>query len=267
MALIIAASVPSIVCYLASAGLLLRRFFKHSAESTKVPISLLVAALVCHLMTILLTIKGLEEQKLSLAFVLLVVAWLIAFSMLVANRYIKNLVFLPIVSISAALFTCLHLLIPTTTDLSAQMSGGMIVHISISMLAFGFLGIAMLYALQLGYINYQLKHKRRSLLSDDLPPLMSVEHILYQLMTIGTLILALALASGFAFMPSMFADGYAHKTVLSTLALGVFVSSLIFHKLKGMKTRSAIWLNGIGITLLSLSYFGSRIVQEVILGM
>lgn len=266
MALIIAASVPSIVCYLASAGLLLRRFFHHTGESTKVPISLLMAALLCHLLTIVVSITSLDEQKLSLVFVLLVVAWLIAFSMFVANKYIKNLVFLPIVSISAALFICLHMLIPASTGLSAQMSVGMIVHISMSMLAFGFLGISMLYALQLGYINYQLKHKRRNMLSDDLPSLMSVEHILYQLMTIGTLILALALATGFLFMPSMFAEGYAHKTTLSTLALCVFVSSLIFHKLKGMKTRTAIWLNGVGITLLALSYFGSRIVQEVILG-
>ncbi len=266
MALIIAASVPSIVCYLASAGLLLRRFFNHSGESTKIPISLLMAALVCHLLTIVLSITALDEQRLSLAFVLLVVAWLIAFSMFVANRYIKNLVFLPIVSISAALFTCLHMFIPSSNGLSAQMSGGMIAHISISMLAFGFLGISMLYALQLGYINYQLKHKRQTLLSHDLPPLMSVEHILYQLMTIGTFILALALFTGFLFMPSMFADGYAHKTILSTLALGVFVSSLILHRYKGIKTRTAIWFNGIGITLLSLSYFGSRIVQEVILG-
>ncbi|MGQ8366796.1 cytochrome C assembly family protein [Glaciecola sp. 1036] len=256
----------SILCYLASSGLLVRRFFSHTLQSAKKPIGVLLMGIICHLVLIVFAIAHNQGEKLSLTFVLLVIAWLISFSMFVANKYIRNLVFLPIVSLSAAIFVSLYALFPITTGIDANMSSGMIVHISLSMLAFGFLGISALYALQLSYINYQLKHKRHSLLKDDLPPLMAVEEILYKLMTVGSVILAAALISGFAFVPSMLAHGYAHKTILSTLALCIFAGALIYHKIRGLRARTAVWINIIGVSVLALSYFGSRLVQEFLLG-
>jgi len=124
------------------------------------------------------------------------------------------------------------------------------------------LAISTLYACQLTFIKYQLKHKSRMMLHSGLPPLMSVEDILYKLMALGTLLLFISLASGFVFVPNMFADGYAHKTLLSSLALLTFLLALIMHKVTGLQARTAVVFNGIGIILLGLGYFGSRVVRE-----
>jgi ABC-type uncharacterized transport system permease subunit len=183
----------------------------------------------------------------------------------VANKYIRNLVFLPIVCFFSALFVLLHYVFPSTTGISVNMSVGLVSHILLSLLAFSVLGISTLYACQLSFINYQLKHKSKTMLNAGLPPLMSVERILYKLMTLGTAMLLIALLSGFVFIPNMFADGYAHKTVLSSMALLTFLVALIIHKAIGLRARSAIIFNLVGIFLLGLGYFGSRLVREWLL--
>ena len=138
-------------------------------------------------------------------------------------------------------------------------------HIILSLFAFGVLSISFLYALQLAYINYLLKHKQFSLANNQLPPLLSVESILTKLMIIGTSLLAIALVSGFVFVPNMFADGYAHKTVLSSSAFIVYLIALLLHHFSGLKARVLVTFNLVGVSLLTLAYFGSRFVREIIL--
>lgn len=261
-------SVISMICYLLAGVLVLRQFFGQAQDNknTKVAQGSLMLGIVIHLSILILSIQQIDGEKLSLTFVLATLAWLVSASMYMLNKLIKNIVFLPIVCFLSALFVFLHLIFPATTGIDSSMNSGVIAHITLSILAFGILGISMLYALQLSYINYQLKHKRKTMLHSDLPPLLLVEDILYKLMLLGTLILAASLISGFVFVPNMFAEGYAHKTTLSTVALLTFISALIFHHKKGLKARHAIIVNVVGIAFLSLAYFGSRIVQEVIIG-
>jgi ABC-type uncharacterized transport system permease subunit len=84
-------------------------------------------------------------------------------------------------------------------------------------------------------------------------------------MIVGTVLLAIALASGFIFIPNMFADGYAHKTVLSSSAFLVYALALLLHHFSGLKARILVTFNLVGVTLLTLAYFGSRFVREIIL--
>ncbi|WP_395341721.1 inner membrane protein YpjD [Ningiella sp. W23] len=258
-------SVLSIVLYLAAGVIFAREFFvKHSGHLRYASYALMLAA-TAHLFVLILATQGHQNEQLSLTFVSALLAWLITVTMFVANRFIRNLVFLPIVCFFSAVFVLLHYIFPATTGISLNMSIGLVSHILLSLIAFGVLGISTLYACQLSFINYQLKHKSKMMLHSALPPLMSVESILYKLMSLGSILLLVALVSGFVFVPNMFADGYAHKTILSTIALITFVIALGAHYTIGLKARSAVIFNIVGVVLLGLGYFGSRVVREWLL--
>lgn len=259
-------SVLSIVLYIFAGTMFGREFFSQKPNRTKYATGILMAAICAHLVVLVLATQGHQNEQLSLTFVATLLALLITITMLVANKFIRNLVFLPIVCFFSALFVLLHYIFPATTGITLNMSIGIVMHILLSLLAFGILAISTLYACQLSFINYQLKQKSKMMLNAGLPPLMSVESILYKLMTLGTALLFIALASGFIFVPNMFADGYAHKTLLSSIALGTYVLALILHNTIGLKARSAVVFNIVGIVLLGLGYFGSRIVKEWLIG-
>jgi ABC-type uncharacterized transport system permease subunit len=256
---------PTLCLYLWAGIALSRAFFSPHNKVSKLPHYILYAAIIGHLGFILVSTLNNQSEQLSITQVAVLLAWLVTVTMVAANAYIKNLVFLPVVSLFSALFITLQLLIPQSTGIHTDMSFGLIIHIILSLFAFGVLSISFLYALQLGFINYQLKHKQISLANNQLPPLLSVENILTKLMIMGTVLLAIALVSGFIFLPNMLADGYAHKTILSSLGFLVYVLALVLHHFSGLKTRVLVTFNLVGVTLLTLAYFGSRLVREIIL--
>ena len=141
----------------------------------------------------------------------------------------------------------------------------LVIPISLSLFAYCTLVIAFLYALQMSYITYRLKQKGAALLHSSLPPLMLVEGILFKLILAGTCLLSVSLLSGFIFLEDMFNKTYAHKTVLSISALVVYLILLVGQKLRGWRGRQVIILTVLGVLLLSLAYFGSKLVKEILL--
>jgi ABC-type uncharacterized transport system permease subunit len=67
------------------------------------------------------------------------------------------------------------------------------------------------------------------------------------------------------FLDNMFAREQAHKTALSLLAWGLYSIILIGHSAFGWRGKPVIWSTIAGGVLLTLAYFGSRFVREVIL--
>lgn len=253
------------IAYITAGTLYIQQFFKLSLSGFRFAHPALMAALVGHMLILILSINQHTGEQLSLSFVTTMLAWLVTLTMLITSRFINNLLFLPVVCFVSIFFITLDVFMPPTTGIDVNMSIGMVSHILLSLIAFGVLSISALYACQLAFINYQLKHKSRSMLSGTLPPLMSVERILYQLMKLGTALLVIALVSGFVFIPNMFADGYAHKTILSSLALMCYLACIVLHQTIGLKARITVIFNMIGLLLLSLGYFGSRLVKELLL--
>ena len=265
MDLTFALYLPTLCLYLWAGIALSKAFFSPQNKIGKLPQFLLYGAVLGHLGLIVNATVNNHSEQLSITQVAVLLAWLVTVTMLVANTYIKNLVFLPVVSFFSALFISLQVFAPQTSSIHVNMSFGLISHIILSLFAFGVLSISFLYALQLAYINYALKHKQISLANNQLPPLLSVEHILTKLMIMGTVLLSIALASGFIFVPNMFAEGYAHKTILSSSAFIVYLVALLLHHFSGLKARVLVTLNLVGVSLLTLAYFGSRFVREIIL--
>jgi ABC-type uncharacterized transport system permease subunit len=138
-------------------------------------------------------------------------------------------------------------------------------HITLALLAYSVLSIASLFALQLAYLDYRLKNHKRPLTKINMPPLMSLEKSLFQIILLGFILLSCTLVTGFIFIDDMFSSNEAYKVILSLIAWVIYALLLWGHFSRGWRGRFTIYITIIGSSLLTLAYFGSRFVQEIIL--
>jgi ABC-type uncharacterized transport system permease subunit len=139
------------------------------------------------------------------------------------------------------------------------------VHILTSIIAFSLLNIAALQAVLLAIQDQQLKSHPPKRLIQSLPPLQTMESLLFQMLGTGLFFLTISLFSGFIFIEDLFAQHLAHKTVLSIIAWIIF-SSLLAGRLRyGWRGITAVRWTLTGFILLLLAYFGSKLVLEIIL--
>lgn len=142
---------------------------------------------------------------------------------------------------------------------------GLSLHILMSLLAYSILSIAAVQAAALGLLIHQLKRRQLHGLVDLMPPLQTMERLLFQLIWTGETLLALAILSGAMFLDNMFAQHLAHKTILSIVAWLVFAILLWGRHRLGWRGVTAIKWTLAGFCLLILAYFGSKIVLELVL--
>lgn len=249
-----------------AAGAIVARLFHKEGPLHSISKYSAVAALIFHLAALYLSITPEPGQNLSITNVASIVAWIITFSMTLASFAKLHIFLMPVVYGFTALMMLVNITLPDTFIVHIELQPGLLVHIVLALFAYGCLSMALLYAIQVSYIDYKLKHKQASLLHSSLPPLMGVEDLLFKLLFIGTLLLTLSLGSGFLFLEDMFEQKQAHKTILSIIAWFVYVFILIAHKRYGWRGKGVIISTVTGSILLTLAYFGSRIVREVILG-
>jgi len=176
--------------------------------------------------------------------------------------YDAGLVALPI----AAGVIMLEWVLPHDVIPMTHLSSGVTVHLISSVLAFGVLSIAGVYALFAAIIDHLLRHHHLSPLVKTLPALEVLESLLFQLITTGWLLLSLSLFSGLLFINDIFAQHLLHKTVLSIMAWLVFALLLWGRWRYGWRGSLAVRMTLAGIVLLLLAYFGSKLVLEVFLG-
>jgi len=139
------------------------------------------------------------------------------------------------------------------------------VHIITSIIAFGLLSIAGVYAIFVALIDSMLRHHRYNKLVQTLPALETLEELLFHLIKAGFAILTISLLTGLFFVDNLFAQHLAHKTVLSIFAWLVFALLLWGRWKRGWRGRVAVRMTLAGIALLLLSYFGSKLILEVFL--
>ncbi|MGQ9658699.1 MAG: cytochrome C assembly family protein [Thermochromatium sp.] len=139
------------------------------------------------------------------------------------------------------------------------------IHVLLSMLAYSLLTLAAVQSMLLAVQDYHLRHRHPTGFVRTLPPLQTMESLLFEMISAGFVLLTLSLLSGFAFLEDMFAQHLVHKTVLSVLAWLVFGGLLVGRFRKGWRGRTAIvWTLG-GFVILILAYFGSKAVLQFIL--
>ena len=138
-------------------------------------------------------------------------------------------------------------------------------HVVLSLFSAGFLTLAAAQAVTLAVQDRLLHQGSPSRIVTALPPLQSMEHLLFVLISLGFFILSLSLLSGLVFVDNLLAQHLAHKTVLSVIAWAIFGGLLWGRWRRGWRGRTAIrWaLSGYG--MLILAYFGSKLILEQIL--
>ena len=140
-------------------------------------------------------------------------------------------------------------------------------HLLISMLAYSFFTIASLHVLLMALLEKRLHGRRlRSGLS-ALPPLLTMERILFQLIGVGLALLTLSLGTGILFSEEVFGRPLSlnHKTVFGVVSWAIFGALLWGRQRYGWRGRVAMRWTLSGFLMLVLAYFGSRFVLEVVL--
>ena len=146
-----------------------------------------------------------------------------------------------------------------------QNSADITVHIITSVIAFGVLSIAGVYAVFVELIDRLLRRHSVNKLVQTLPALDTLEELLFYLIKAGFIVLTVSLATGLIFVNDLFGQHLAHKTLLSIFAWLVFAMLLWGRWKKGWRGRVAVRLTLAGIGLLLLAYFGSKLILEVFL--
>jgi len=172
-----------------------------------------------------------------------------------------GLVIFPLAALSLALKAAM----PGKAHWLHNLSPGMEIHILVSILAYSLLNIAAVQAILLALQDWQLRHHHPHRLVRSLPPLQTMESLLFQMIGIGFVLLTASLLSGFLFLDDLFAQHLAHKTVLSILAWLVFAVLLWGRVRYGWRGQTAIRWTLSGFVALMLAYFGSKLVLELIL--
>lgn len=262
-------TVLSIICillYLASTALVTTRWFHQKGPMVLPAIYTGLAGLILHVVILVNNIWTNDGQNLSIVNVTAITAWLITAVVIAVSLKNKQTFLLPLVTGFSALVITAAVLVPGSVIMHVELQHGLLLHISLALLAYGCLSIAFLYALQLSFINRRLKQKSTVMFHSAMPPLMQVERNLFHLLIFGTLLLTLSLASGFFFLEDMFAQRQVHKTILTSIAWVMYVGFIGYHKKYGLRDNTIVVFSVVGIVILTLAYFGSRIVKEVFLG-
>lgn len=140
-------------------------------------------------------------------------------------------------------------------------------HWAISMLASALLAIGALQALLMAALDRRLHHAALTSFWRSLPPLMTMEKLLFRILGAGFICLTLTVLSGVFFSEELFGRGFklTHHNVFTLLAWLVFAALLAGRWRYGWRGRTAVRWTLAGFVLLLLAYLGSKIVLEVIL--
>lgn len=258
-------AIISSVFYLLSGLLASRQLFSPQTKLNYKIIGLSSVALLSHAAWLYQNIFLIDGQNLPILNVVSMVSFLIAALSLAINNKINTVVLLPIVygfniiNFIAVAYLPSHYI--THLEVNPQIGS----HIILALLAYAMMIIASLFALQLAYVNYRLKKHKSPVTAINLPPLMTLEKSLFQFILIGFVLLTCTLITGFIFLDDMFARESAHKALLTIIAWLIYATLLWGHFKKGWRGRLVIYITIIGSSLLTLAYFGSRFVREVIL--
>jgi ABC-type uncharacterized transport system permease subunit len=190
----------------------------------------------------------------------MVVYWVARFFYPIAS--LQALV-LPLAAIGAllpALFPAAHTQ-PKTTSLVFD------AHIIVAMLAYSLFTIAVLHAGVMSMMEKRLHHAILPRALQNLPPLLTMETLLFRIIIAGFALLTLTLVSGVVFSEELFGQPWRlnHKMLLGFISWGVFAVLLMGHFFYGWRGRTAIRWTMSGFVFLLLAYLGSKFVLEVLL--
>lgn len=140
-------------------------------------------------------------------------------------------------------------------------------HVLVAMLAYSLFTIAVLHAALMSFVENSLHKAKLPALLRNLPPLLTMETLLFRIIATGFVLLTLTLLSGGIFSEQIFGKAWQfnHKILFGFISWVVFGVLLVGHYFYGWRGRRAVSWTMSGFGFLLLAYIGSKFVLEVIL--
>ena len=174
----------------------------------------------------------------------------------------------PMVLPLAAICALLPVIFPQVHVIAHANATGFKLHFLAAMLAYSLLTLSALHAIFMGFSENALhkRQMRRSLAS--LPPLLTMESLLFRMLLLGFILLTMTVGSGLLFSEELFGKPLSldHKTLFAFASWGIFATLLVGRHAWGWRGKRALRWTLAGFSLLILAYIGSRFVAEVLLG-
>ncbi|WP_432471828.1 cytochrome C assembly family protein [Amphritea sp. HPY] len=253
----------AIVCYLSAATMQWSILTERSKPSGKLIKLLGLVAVISHAYSVYLDLHSDGGIHLDFFSIGSLIGWLVAALVLLSSlrQKIDNL-FIGIFPVAALALACT--LFGLDTHPSKHYDGALVFHILISILAYSIFTLAAFQSILLAKQDYQLKHHVTRGLLRSLPPLQTMERLLFEMIWTGLILLTVSLITGALVFEDLFAQHLVHKTVLSILAWLLYAILLIGRHFLGWRSHKAIrWTVG-GFIVLMLSFFGSKFVIELL---
>ncbi|MBF9001486.1 MULTISPECIES: cytochrome C assembly family protein [Vibrio] len=258
-------TVVAAVLYFVSIAMIVPGVVNQTGIKTKTVFGSAALAVIFHAWLLGDLIFHNNGQNLSILNVASVASFLISVLMTASMFKARLWFLLPIVYSFSAIILVVANFVPNTFMTHFEHNSALLIHISFALFSYSTMCIGALYAIQLAWLDHKLKSKKSLAINPNLPPLLRVERHLFKIIIVGEALLTGTLITGFWFITDMFAEGKAHKGILSFIAWVVYAILLWGHYQNGWRGKRVTWLSVLGAFILTLAYFGSRFVKEFIL--
>lgn len=223
------------------------------------------AALALHLVNVAVVIRTDAGYDFGFFHITTLFSWVMVAIVLLSSlrRPLQNLflVLFPIAVLSLLSATFL----PSYYQPVGNLGAGVALHSILGIVAFSLITIAAVQALLVAWLNRELKRHHFHPALRHVPPLQTMEALLFEVIHYGFAALLAVIITGFLFMDDMFAQHLVHKTTLTLLSCTVLGVLLWGRHARGWRGKVALrWILS-GYSVLLLAYFGSKFVLELLL--
>jgi ABC-type uncharacterized transport system permease subunit len=139
-------------------------------------------------------------------------------------------------------------------------------HLLVAFAAYSLFTIAALHAILIALAEKHLHKAVPPKMLASLPPLLTLEKLLFRMIEAGFALLTLTVISGIGFSEEVFGKAMTlnHKTVFGIAAWLIFAALLLGRRIYGWRGRTIYWTLA-GFVSLVLAYEGVKFVMEVLL--
>lgn len=254
--------------YLAATVLIGQKLFSATPldnASKKLTLLLGLVAVLLHAYVIYQGMAADQGINLNFAHASSLVTWLIAVLLIVTTLHSQLETLIVLFFPLAAIALGAEFVFDEQPLIARDDALGLQLHILFSIVSYSLLSIAAFQAVVLAYADSKLHSRRPTPVLQVLPPLQTMESLLFQIILLGVVLLTVALLTGIPYIDDIMGQHLVHKTILSLLAWIIFVILLWGRHRFGWRGRTAIRFTLGGMFTLLMAYFGSKAVLELIL--
>ncbi len=213
------------------------------------------------------TLFVLGALNLGLVYALSLILWLTVLVYWVARYFYPLSSLQTLVLPLAAISTMLPAIFPDTHILKQPVTVLFETHVLVAMLAYSLFTIAALHAALMWLVEKRLHHAKMPKVLQNLPPLLTMETLLFRVVGVGFVLLTITVGSGMLFSEKILGHPlrFTHMTLFGIASWGVFAVLLWGHHFYGWRGHTAVRWTLSGFGFLILAFLGTQFVLEVIL--